>query len=94
MAACRVQCWQCGTAFYGRADARYCSGACRQKSHRSRARRRAADERVPAPDLGDAIARARQARETARAARELAEVTRRHSADSRTRIAPAERGNR
>jgi hypothetical protein len=76
VAAFRLQCWECGTAFYGRADARYCSGACRQKSHRSRGRRRAADETVPAPALGDAVARAREARENARTARERAENSR------------------
>lgn len=76
MVACRLQCWECGTAFYGRADARYCSAACRQKSHRARARRRAADETVAVPGLGDAIARAREARETARAARGRARTTR------------------
>lgn len=36
----------------------------------------AADEAVPAPPLGDAIARAQQAREKSRAARGRAEVTR------------------
>ncbi|ORB73412.1 hypothetical protein [Mycobacterium scrofulaceum] len=75
MVARRLQCWECGTAFYGRADARYCSAACRQKSHRARARRRAADETVAAPGLGDAIARAREARKTARLARERAHAT-------------------
>ncbi|OBB84547.1 hypothetical protein [Mycobacterium sp. 852002-30065_SCH5024008] len=66
MAACRLQCWECGTAFYGRADAHYCSGACRQKSHRASARRRAAEETVPMQGMADAIARAREARESAR----------------------------
>lgn len=75
MVARRLQCWECGTAFYGRADARYCSAACRQKSHRARARRRVADETVAVPGLGDAIARAREAREKARIARERAHAT-------------------
>lgn len=76
MAARRLQCWECGTAFYGRADARFCSGACRQKSHRASVRRRAAEETVPVPGLGDAIARAREARKSARSARERARATR------------------
>ena len=33
MAAFRRYCWECGTAFYGRADARYCRGGCRQKAY-------------------------------------------------------------
>lgn len=85
MVAHRLQCWVCAKAFYGRADARYCSAACRQKSHRGRVRRRALDEAVPAPGLGDVIARAREAREAARAARERAETTR--SAASKARAA-------
>ncbi|GAA4543455.1 hypothetical protein [Mycobacterium paraffinicum] len=80
MAARRLQCWECGTAFYGRADARFCSGACRQKSHRAGARRRAAEQTVTAPGFGDAVARAREGRESARAARERARVTREASA--------------
>ncbi|HZE16086.1 MAG TPA: hypothetical protein VE197_10470 [Mycobacterium sp.] len=49
---------ECGVAFYGRGDARYCCGACRQKAHRTRTGRRAADEEVPAPALGRTVAQA------------------------------------
>ena len=65
MAACRIQCRECGTAFYGRADARYCCPACRQKAHRARARQRAAYEAVPAPDLSSVRTRVREVRERA-----------------------------
>ncbi|OBI28282.1 hypothetical protein A5709_03975 [Mycobacterium sp. E1386] len=42
-------------------------------------RRRAAEDTVPVPGLGDAIARAREVREAARATRERAEATRKAS---------------
>lgn len=32
------QCWGCGEELAGRSDARYCSGACRQKAYRDRKR--------------------------------------------------------
>jgi hypothetical protein len=64
MAACRLRCAQCGTAFYGRADARYCGGACRQKAYRRRMTRRA-PETVHAIDLGNTVTRARQTQQLA-----------------------------
>jgi hypothetical protein len=57
MASRRLRCWECGIAFYGRADAHYCGGACRQKAHRSRTRRRAAEKTVPKPQHSHALAR-------------------------------------
>ncbi|WP_322859910.1 hypothetical protein U8D42_14435 [Mycobacterium europaeum] len=86
MAACRLQCWECGTVFHGRADAHYCSAACRQKSHRARLRRRAADEAVPAPVLGDAIAQARETRESARVVRQRAQDARRAASEARAAL--------
>ena len=86
MAACRLQCWGCGTVFYGRADARYCSAACRQKSHRARVRRRAAEQAVPAPVLGDAIAQARETRESARVVRQRAQDARRSASKARAAL--------
>jgi hypothetical protein len=83
MAASRLQCWQCGTAFYGRVDARYCCGACRQKAHRARATRRAADQVMRSPSLGHIATQARQTQETARNARACAEATRRASSATR-----------
>jgi len=61
----------CGAVFYGRADARYCCGACRQKAHRARAgvARRTAIQ-----------AQGAAARRSARDAREHAQVAREHSA--------------
>ena len=82
MAAARMHCWECGTAFYGRVDARYCCGGCRQKAYRSRAARRAADETVPPPELSNARAQARQTREHARAARERAAALHRAAAQT------------
>jgi hypothetical protein len=71
MAASRLQCFMCGTVFYGRADARYCCGACRQKAHRARAR----VERRSAIQAQSAATRrsARDIREHAQAARESAQ---------------------
>ena len=68
MAASRLQCLMCGAVFYGRADARYCCGACRQKSHRARAR---VARRTAIQAQGAATRRsARDIREHAQAARE------------------------
>lgn len=63
--------------FHARADARYCTNACRQKAHRTRAVRRAAEESLAPPELADAITRARHTRDVARTIRERAEAARR-----------------
>jgi len=91
MAAWRLQCWECGRAFHGRADARYCCDACRQKAHRDRTRRRAADQAVPTTALSRAVAQARQARETARATRARAEAARRATVCNRHHDGPSAR---
>ncbi len=75
MAARRLRCWECGNAFYGRADAHYCGGTCRQKAHRSRTRYRAADKVVPTPERSDALARAQKLQEVALAACARARAT-------------------
>ncbi|MBV8785361.1 MAG: hypothetical protein JOZ00_01575 [Mycobacterium sp.] len=75
MTAHRLQCWECGTTFHGRADARYCCGACRQKAHRGRAKRRATGDSSPPAALSEAVVRARRAREEARATRARARAT-------------------
>ena len=62
--ACRLQCLECGIAFYGRADAHYCCGACRQKNYRARLAHHAAAEA--------ARVQARETRQQARALREQA----------------------
>ena len=69
----------CGIMFYGRADARYCTRACRQRAYRERTARRAALETVPRPRLGDAAAQARRIRQQARAAREHSSTTYEHA---------------
>jgi len=85
MATRRLRCWECGIAFYGRADAHYCGGACRQKAHRSRTRRRAAEKTMPTPQHSHALARAQQLREAALAARAHAEATRRTVSEDRAK---------
>jgi hypothetical protein len=75
MAASRLQCLMCGSVFYGRADARYCCGACRQKAHRARAR---VARRTAIQAQGAAARRsARDTREHAQAAREQSAQRRR-----------------
>jgi hypothetical protein len=85
MAAGRLQCWECGTTFYGRADAHYCCGACRQKAHRTRTRVRTGDARVPAPPLSDTVLQARLTRERSRAARSRAQAAQRASSAVRAK---------
>jgi hypothetical protein len=78
MAAVNLRFWVCGTGFYGRSDACYCSGACRQKAYRTRIAsetRNNADLRQP-----DAAQHARQLRMRAQLARKAAAVTRRKAA--------------
>ena len=65
--ACRLQCLECGIAFYGRADAHYGCGACRQKSYRTRLAHHAAVERRFASEA--ARVQARKTRQKARASR-------------------------
>ncbi|GAS91720.1 hypothetical protein [Mycolicibacterium brisbanense] len=86
MAATRKHCWECGASFYGRADARYCTGSCRQKAYRERAHRQAAMDTLPPPALADAIAVARQTRSKARAARERAADARQTSMEVRAKM--------
>jgi hypothetical protein len=93
MAASRLRCWECGTAFYGRVDARYCCGGCRQKAHRARGAQRAAVETVfRKPKMRNAVAearqtvvKARQLRQQARAARDQAGVVRLSAAETCTK---------
>jgi hypothetical protein len=68
-----MRCWVCGTRFYGRSDACYCFGACRQKAYRMRV----ASE---TPNNADAALHARQLRKRAQLARQAAAVTRRQAA--------------
>ena len=77
------QCWECGTCFYGRADAHFCCGACRQRAYRARARRSAADETMPEGKLRDAIGKARTAQEEARATVKRAAAARRSATEIR-----------
>jgi len=69
MPASRLHCWECGAAFQGRADARYCSNACRQKAHRTRAVRRAAEKSVAATRLDSVITDAQRTRQLSRTIR-------------------------
>ena len=85
MATRRLRCWECGIAFYGRADAHYCGGACRQKAHRSRTRRRAAEKTVTTPQHSHALVRAQQLREAAVAACAHAEAMRRIISEARAK---------
>lgn len=85
MAACRLRCCVCGTRFYGRSDARYCCGGCRQRAYRARiALQNAAepgyDQRVDATQL------ARQLRRRSRLARKQAILIRqsRHAVQRRS----------
>ncbi|WP_443188696.1 hypothetical protein [Mycobacterium sp. 4D054] len=73
----RLQCWECGLAFYGRADALYCSAGCKQRAYRRRERQRAAVLRSNATveearrirqEAADIRRRARAAREAAHTA--------------------------
>ena len=82
----------CGTTFYGRTDARYCGGACRQKAYRAAAARRAVDQTLPAPLLGSTIAQARQTRQGARQTRQEARATRTSAAAMRRASAQARAG--
>lgn len=76
MAANYRQCLECGTGFYGRIDARFCGGACRQRAYRSRALRSAAARTVPEEQLRDVIGKARTAQREARAAVKRATLVR------------------
>lgn len=66
--------------FYGRADAHYCCGACRQKAHRARTGLGGAAERVPPLGLPATVAHAQETRKMARAARARAQAARSASA--------------
>ncbi|BBY37295.1 hypothetical protein MMAN_14290 [Mycobacterium mantenii] len=68
----------CRSSFYGRADASYCSGACRQKAYRARMARESSDD----GHVGDAVEHARQLRRRARLARKQARLI------SRKRVVP------
>jgi hypothetical protein len=83
MAARRIQCWECGMFFHGRADALYCCSGCRQRAYRKRIRRRAVPETVPVCDVDDAVAKARQGRQQARATRERAAGARKRAEGTR-----------
>ena len=91
MAASRLLCSMCGVSFYGRADARYCSAACRQKAHRIRRGSQTADTTVRLTDAARTRAKAQQVRQQARAAREKAEATRESLAAARRRVETSQR---
>lgn len=77
MPASYQQCWECGTGFYGRADARFCCGACRQKAYRNRLRRTAAEATVSESKLRDAIEQARLSQQQSRTTVKRAAAARR-----------------
>lgn len=82
VAAAKLRCCVCRAPFYGRSDACYCSGACRQKAYRSRIARRTFKE----PGLqqpGDPTMQARQLRRRARLVRKEAVLIRTKAAASR-----------
>lgn len=78
MPATKLRCRVCGTEFYGRSDACYCRGACRQKAYRARIARGSANP--GRGRSGEAARSARQLRGRAQAAREEADVIRRKAA--------------
>ncbi|CDO11014.1 hypothetical protein [Mycolicibacterium cosmeticum] len=80
MAAQRLHCWQCGTTFYGRADAQYCGNACRQRAYRARVQGDPGDGKVLARQT---VARARQVRKQAAETRLRALAARQLAADAR-----------
>jgi hypothetical protein len=75
MAASKLRCCVCRAPFYGRSDACYCSGACRQKAYRSRIARRTFDEPALQPPR-DLTMQARQVRRQARLTRKEAVLIR------------------
>lgn len=75
---------ECGTAFYGRADARYCGGACRQKADRARTKNLTAEEGVTAPASGDMETRTPGPRERPRRARTRSSHPKRRVCDPRS----------
>jgi hypothetical protein len=82
MAASKLRCGMCRAVFYGRSDACYCSGACRQKAYRARVARQTS--RKPAlRQSRDAALHARQLRKRAQLARKEAVFIRREAADLR-----------
>ncbi|ORA41687.1 hypothetical protein BST20_01110 [Mycobacterium branderi] len=91
--ATTLTCSICGTSFQARADARYCSPACRQKAHRARhAQRVAASAGGPTHmtveiDTGGAIQRARKALARSRELRRAARDTVQRATATRQRIA-------
>jgi len=88
--AARLECAECRTTFPARGDARYCSNACRQKSHRVRAVQRAVETSVAPMELGNAITRARQNRDLARTIRKRAAAARREALQNRRNAAHAQ----
>ncbi|GAS93601.1 uncharacterized protein RMCC_0567 [Mycolicibacterium canariasense] len=82
MPAQRLHCWQCGTTFYGRADAQYCGSACRQRAYRRRSQGDPGDGKVLARRT---VARARKARKQATETRLHALAARQRAADARLR---------
>jgi len=64
MVAHRLRCCVCSSAFYGRADARFCCGACRQKAYRA-----CAHEAHRTAARGQAAATRQRAKETVKRAR-------------------------
>ena len=79
MAASILRCCVCRAPFYGRSDACYCSGACRQKAYRARVARQTTRK----PGLRqsrDVALHARQLRKRAQLARKEAAFIRREAA--------------
>jgi len=79
MVAARLRCCVCRAPFYGRSDACYCSGACRQKAYRARVARQAV-KRPALHQSRDAALRARQVRKRAQLIRKEAASIRREAA--------------
>ncbi|HEY9304046.1 MAG TPA: hypothetical protein VIO95_07130 [Mycobacterium sp.] len=94
-----LTCGVCGIGFGGRADAMYCSSACRQKAHRARTARRIAEwagqqrPRVRAaraiikPDVANTIQRAQREQRRARELCRTAADTLRESVAAKRRLA-------
>lgn len=66
MAAAQLYCQECGSGFYGRADARYCTNACRQRAHRARVLLESASTTTEGETAESVVSQARRTREQSR----------------------------
>ena len=55
------ECARCGDSFIGRANAAYCSSACKQRAHRSRKRRNGNGDRVTVTEAAVAVVHSAEA---------------------------------